>query len=348
MKKKNQKKPDLGTISMFCNQVAMLLRGGIPLYEGIDMLHDDYDDANTESILHDVSESIKDGCGLSEALSKTGAFPDYMINMIAIGENTGRLEDVLLGLSAYYDREHMVQLQIKSVITYPLVLFVTMSAILFVLVFRIMPIFEDVFNDLDVRTGSANAMFSYGMASSRICTGIVLIFALIILFVLIKYKFGLKKNSNFDLLNILPFTRRTALMAQKGRFLLAISVMNESGMDLDESIEKTKSVVDDTGILQNIDLCLKKSENGINIERALLETNLFTQINASMLAVGIKTGETDEVLKRVSETHDRELSEKLGSVSGYIETALVLMLSLMAGVILVSVMMPLISIISSL
>ncbi len=348
MEKGTKKKLDAGTISTFCDRTAMLLNGGIPLYEGIDMLCDDFESVSTEQILYEISENIKQGEELSSALKKTGAFPEYMTNMVAIGEATGHVEDILHALSAYYDREHMVTLQIKSIITYPLVLFVMMTIILLVLVFKIMPVFENVFNELDVHTGNAKTMFSYGLNSSRVCMAIVLILALVVLFVLIKYKFTSKNNLSADLLYMIPFTRHTARMIQNGRFLSAVSVMNESGMDLNESIERTKSVVEDRTYLEKIDLCLKKSENGTDIEKALSETSLLTPINASMLGVGIKTGRSDEVLKKISESFDRELTEKLGAVSGYIETALVLMLSLMAGVILVSVMMPLISIISSL
>ncbi len=110
-------------ISAFCDQIAMLLNGGIPIYEGTHILYEEMDAGRTKDVLKRVDENVKSGLSFSEALKESKAFPDYLCEMVAIGETTGKLEDIMHSLAGYYERESVIKNSIRSVISYPTVLF---------------------------------------------------------------------------------------------------------------------------------------------------------------------------------------------------------------------------------
>ena len=109
---------------LFCEQMGMILKSGISAAEGIMIMKEDA--GQEESPLRELYEEIQrnlDETGIFyDALEETGAFPDYMIQMARIGEQTGNLDEVMEGLAAYYEREENMVQDIKSAVTYPLLM----------------------------------------------------------------------------------------------------------------------------------------------------------------------------------------------------------------------------------
>lgn len=348
MKKEKVKKLSADVLAMFCSQTAMLLNGGIPLFEGIDMLYDEIDDGNVRKVLKSVSEKVKEGCSLGNALEESGAFPTYMVQMIEVGEQTGKLEDILNSLSKYYEREFSVEIATKSTVTYPLTLFGMMIVILLVLVLKIMPIFSGVFEELDRKTDSARRMMDFGMMGARIATGVALFVPLIMIMSLLLSRVKAGRAFTNKLIKLFPFMKNIAYSLGNGKVMATMSAMVASGMDIQESLERSKKVVGDSETLNRVNQCLEFIKAGENTAVAMCTSEILTPMQARMLAVGIKAGSVDNVVTKISASIDEEISGKLATSSSRLETILVVLLSVMVGVILVSIMMPLISVIASL
>ena len=92
-------------LPVFCRELYQLVRSGIPLGEGLAMLREDETDPDARSWLDALCRFIEEGMPLAAALRETEAFPAYMTDMVALAEDTGRLEDVLLSLQRHYDRQ---------------------------------------------------------------------------------------------------------------------------------------------------------------------------------------------------------------------------------------------------
>lgn len=92
-------------LSAFCQQISLIIAAGLPTYYGVSILCDEAPDKQTRDLLEQIYKPMELGATLHSALKDTGYFPKYMINMIQLGEETGRLEEVLNSLSKYYDRE---------------------------------------------------------------------------------------------------------------------------------------------------------------------------------------------------------------------------------------------------
>ena len=92
-------------LPVFCRELYQLVRSGIPIAEGLAMLREDETDRDTRSWLDALCRSTEEGTPLSAALRETEAFPAYMTDMVALAEETGRLEDTLLSLQRHYDRQ---------------------------------------------------------------------------------------------------------------------------------------------------------------------------------------------------------------------------------------------------
>ena len=151
-------------VSLFCSQAAMILRSGILLYDGMDVLRQSYADTPYSGVMESVCQAVREGSELHGALAAAGAFPQYMVQMVRAGEMTGHLDEVLARLSVYYESEDRLRSEVRSAVTYPLVLVGMLAVVIGILVVRVLPIFDliakegnipqrDMFNTFNMGVG---------------------------------------------------------------------------------------------------------------------------------------------------------------------------------------------------
>ena len=118
---------------------------------------------------------------LYPALEKTSVFPDYLLQMVKIGEETGTLDDVMNGLTHHYEREDEIEKSIKSALTYPLIMVAMMIAVIVILLTKVMPVFEQVFRQLGRQmTGFSGGMLVLGKTISNYAIVFIAIAAVIV------------------------------------------------------------------------------------------------------------------------------------------------------------------------
>ena len=135
-------------ISAFCQQVGMIVKAGLPTYYGISILRDEASDESTKEFLNKIYEPMEKGITLGVAIADVHVFPDYMVDMIRLGEETGRLEEVLDSLAVYYEREADIKASIRHAVTYPLIMSLMMLIVIVVIITQVVPVFTQIYEEL--------------------------------------------------------------------------------------------------------------------------------------------------------------------------------------------------------
>ncbi|MFV0362077.1 MAG: type II secretion system F family protein [Suipraeoptans sp.] len=135
-------------VSAFCSQMSMILNAGISSIEGIDLLIEDSESSDEKALLNIIQESLGETGSIYESLLSTKAFPEYMLNMVNIGEQTGQMDSVFDALATHYEREASISQSIKNAVTYPMIMVTMMIVVILVLITQVMPIFNQVFKQL--------------------------------------------------------------------------------------------------------------------------------------------------------------------------------------------------------
>ena len=150
-------------LAAFFEQMAMVQRSGIPSIEGLAMMEDDAPNENTRKLLSGICDAFCDSGSLYQALSSSDVFPAYALSMVHIGETSGTLDDVLASLADYYEREDAIAREIRSAVTYPLIMVGIMTAIVVILLVRVMPVFRQVYRQLGTdMTGLSQSLLDLG------------------------------------------------------------------------------------------------------------------------------------------------------------------------------------------
>ncbi len=343
----NIKTLPFGDLAAFCEQFSIILKAGITTTEGLYIMEEETKEGAGKEIITKLIDDVEMALPFSTALENVGVFPSYMIHMVKIGEMSGKLDDVFTSLAEYYKKEEDMQAAIKHSVTYPMIMIVMMLIVIGVLVVQVMPVFNSVFEQLGGEvTGFSKTILDMGTVVRE---NMVVVFGIagLILVAVALLIYTEKGRAWFKSFRAKFFlTRGIVEKIATARFANGMSLMLSSGLDTDESLDLVEKLVDNDNLREKIKNCRDAIADGKSFDKAISDNQIFGGVNARMLAVGFKTGTVDNVMKNISERYDIEVNQKLASVIAIIEPSLVAFLSVIVGAVLLSVMLPLMNIIS--
>ncbi|MGN0377210.1 MAG: type II secretion system F family protein [Suilimivivens sp.] len=335
-------------IASFCRQTALIIKAGITPAEGMEILMHDTVNKEGKELLEQISVSCKRGNPLFQALEDTGVFPDYVIKLISLGEESGNTDDVLISLAEYYEREENISESIKSAVTYPLIMIVMMFVVIIVLIVKVLPIFKQVFVQLGTQMSPlASSLLALGNTLSKYSLVITTIFFAVIVVFVFFYKTpgGRVKLQHF--LTSFPLTKGFYEKVAAGRFASGMYLAFTSGMDTYRSLDMIADIVENEEMHRKIDLCKEEMRKDSDLPQALAKAEIFSNLYSRMVSVGFRSGSVDLVMKQIAKNYDDETQKQLNHIISIIEPTLVIVLSLIVGLILMSVLLPLMGIMSS-
>ncbi len=335
-------------LSWLCGQIALVLKSGIPIQEGADMLADSADNPRLAAVLRALAATVEQRQPLSVAMEQQGGFPAHLVGMAKIGEMSGNLDTVMTNLADFYERNARLAARVRSALTYPVILLVMMAAIIVLLVVRVLPIFSGIF----VSLGGEMPAFSRGvlrvglfLQQNTLLILAILAVGIIALVLFMRTAAGRLLRDRLRLR--LPGLKGLYSKIYASRFSMAMSYMLQSGMDIDTSLEMAESVVGNRVVAARVADSRAAMAQGEEPFAALGRTGIFPRLFVRMLAMGSKAGELDTVMGKVARSYEGEVDAQLNRLTGIVEPLLVVVLSAVVGGILLTVMLPLIDIMSS-
>lgn len=335
-------------ISLFCDQIALVLHAGIALYDAMSMLRESYAGTGMESKIDAIDANIRETGSLYEAMESAGCFPSYAVYMVRIGERSGNLESIMTALSDYYAWEDKVRGAIRNAVFYPAMLIAMMAAVIVVLITSVFPVFTQVYESLGVGLSRSSQMvvgLSLGFGRG------VLIVAVVLVAVIAAVALLMRSNRRVHVAGVLmrafPPVRRALDKIESGRVALALSMLMTGGYPLEEALVMVQDVLTDPAAREKVRRCCESMEAGAPFAQAMEEAKLFEPMYVQMCRVGFAAGQIDSVMKRLAEIYDEETDAEIRRLVSYIEPVLVAVLSIVVGAILLSVMLPLMSLMSS-
>lgn len=334
-------------LASFFSQMAMILKSGISSIEGVEIMLEDSKNEEEVKLLNSIKQPLTDTGLLSEALKTTNAFPPYAIDMISIGERTGKVDDVMNNLAKYYDMEDNISKSIKASLTYPFIMILLMFIVLLLLITKVLPIFNQVFNQLGASmTGLPLLILNIGeFLNNHLVVSILILFIpLIILF------YFMKTNSGRDaLVTIANKVGKENSLHQKlcaQRFASAMALTISAGLSVEEGIDLSKDLIDDPEFNKKLNQLSEDVHSGIDFSTSISKNHIFSTLYTRMITVANRTGESENAMHTIAEKYNEEINDRLSQIVSSIEPTLVIILSILVGIILLAVMLPLINLLS--
>ncbi|MBQ3012938.1 MAG: type II secretion system F family protein [Clostridia bacterium] len=343
-------KVKLSELTTFCRQFAIMLSTGITLLECIDILKTQPYSAYFKSVLQVISEDIKGGAMLSEALDKhKKIFPDFFCSMVHVGEASGKLDTVFVSLADYYEKDSAIKRKVKSALSYPSMLALMTVAIAILMLAFVVPTFRESLASLDVEiTGLTKAV--YDISDFFLVYGGLVIAAIIILGgVIFLLSRTAKGKRVIDVIKIkAPLIGRIQVNLITARFARAFSILLSSGMDLASALDAVTIILGNSYVKERFEEAATDVHNGVTLTDAFQKQKLFPPMLLQMLAVGEQTASLEEVLSRSCAFFDDQVDTSLTSLTSKIQPTMLVIMGLIVGVLFFAVYSPMLAIMSTL
>lgn len=338
-------------VSMFCEGMAMMLAAGIQIDEALSLLDVRRGNTRLSPVCDEAYHAVVSGCGLAAAMRRTGAFPRHAVDMVAVGERTGRLEQTLRHLTTYYDEESRMFAKIRTAVGYPAALLCMMAIIVAFTLWVVLPVFIQVYEGL---TGGLTAGSSLSVVVSVVIGWIALIVTVLgaaaTLAAVVASRTPQGNARLTKALERLPFTRDAMETLALSRFTLALSTYISAGVNDDVALSESIETIEHPRVRAHAEKALRLMEDpdrACGLSAAIAESELLDPLYARMIVIGARTGSVENVLAGLGETFFNEAADRIDRVVDGVEPLLAALLTIAVGTTLISVMLPLIGIMSS-
>lgn len=344
-----KKKLSQETVAGLCMELSLLLHAGIMVSDGLTLLAEGSRGFEAQC-LTDMAARMDDGASLSAAMADSGVFPAYAVGLVMVGERSGRTEEALTALSGYYERKCRLERQIKSALLYPAVLLGMMLVVIGVLLVKVLPIFDEVYAALGTRlTGVAGGLLALGRWLDRALPVLLVILAVLAAGALALALCPPLRRRALKLLGEnrgdvgLARARSNAWVAQ------AMAMAMASGMEIEDSLTLAGELVaeDAPAAQRRCQDCQARLESGQRLGQAMGESGLLPPAQCRLLDTAQRSGSADVSMDHIARQLLEDSEAALEQWAGRIEPALVLIASALVGLILLSVMLPLMHIMSA-
>lgn len=335
--------------SLFCEQLSMILDSGLTLQEGLEAITEEIDNREFKTAVLKMKEEVSLGESFYRAASSTDIFDSYFLEMIQVGERTGYLDRVMKQCAIYYDRLDSMQNKVKDALFYPTILLFMMVLLMGILVIKILPIFREVLNSMGVDLSLTSiTLMEFGQFIARYGLIALVIVVVFVAGFYLYYKVKFKENALSQFLASFPLTRKLMTNIETSKVAYALSLLINSGLNLKDSFSSLHKLINNPKILDKIHACTVKIDEGQDTMEVFVDSNILKPVYTKMLRLGLKSGKLDETMTKVASEYEIESVNSINKFLNAIEPTMMISCVIIVGIILLSVMLPLMSIMSSL
>ena len=316
----------LEEIMNFSRQVSSFLRAGIPILDSLAVVGEENASKRMQELLVDVQLRLRAGSSFGDAIAQhPKVFPGYYIAVVRAAELTGRLDNALEQLAEYLEREVAARKQLKSALTYPVIVFVLAIAAVIVMAVFVLPKFRDLYTSLHAHLPLPTRML---LGFTNVMTHwwwLVLAIALVIVligFALIGGTHG-KARRDTTLLRLPAIGKLMSLIAVE-RFCRVLATLVQSGVPLPDAVQVSADSTNNYVFQTKLAFVREAMMRGEGLARPIQATGIFPAAARQMIRVGESTGSLDTQLQNAAVFYERELNYELKRVTDMFEPAILL------------------------
>ncbi|HKT48137.1 MAG TPA: type II secretion system F family protein [Candidatus Acidoferrales bacterium] len=338
-------------LAIFTRQFSVMIDAGLPLVQCLEILASQQENKTFQKVLTATRAQVEGGATLSTAMrGSPKVFDPLYTNMVEAGETGGILDTILQRLSSYIEKNVKLQRAVKSALVYPIGVLTVAGGVITLLLWKVVPIFATLFAglgvDLPLPTRIVIALSNF----------VGSIFGLLILIGLGASIFGLKVwygtpsgkyaiDATILKLPVMGILMRKIAVA---RFTRTLGTLISSGVPILEGLDITARTAGNAVVEKALTKVRKSLEEGKSLTEPLKESSVFPGMVTQMIAVGEQTGAMDAMLQKIADFYEEEVDAAVKDLLTALEPIMIVFLGLVVGGVVISMYLPLFSLIGKL
>ena len=322
---------------IFSRQLSTLLKAGMPLLTAVNDIIEQIENKHFRNIVSDVRDKLEGGSSFSNALSRHSVFSEMYINMVRVGENLGSLDHVMERLAEISEKNNIIKNKIRAALYYPVFMFCFAIIIVIFLMVKVIPTIAEMFRDqqreLPLPTKIviflSDFLSSYWFIIPLIIIGLIWLYR--------RYSATASGRRRIDGIKLkLPLYKKMLVL----RFTQNLGILLSNKVDIIKSFEIVQKIVTNVIVEEKIGDASKKIREGSIVSQALKQSDFLPKLVIGMIAAGESGDNLDDMLVKIGNLYEVELDLTISSFTSLIEPLIIIFMGIIIGIIVISVMLP--------
>jgi type IV pilus assembly protein PilC len=338
-------------LAIFTRQFSVMIDAGLPLVQCLEILATQQENVFFQKVLTGTRSSVEGGSTLSAAMKQyPKVFDPLYSNMVEAGETGGILDTILQRLSTYIEKNVKLKAAVKSALIYPIGVLTIAGGVIFLLLWKVVPIFAVLFASLGVDLPLPTKIV-IGMSNF-----VGSIFGLLIIVFGVAAIFGLKiwygtPQGRFVIDTIILKLPVIGILMRKiavARFTRTLGTLISSGVPILEGLDITAKTSGNAVVERALFAVRKALEEGKSLTEPLKASQVFPGMVTQMIAVGEQTGAMDAMLQKIADFYEDEVDSAVKDLLTALEPVMIVFLGVVVGGVVISMYLPLFTLIGKL
>ena len=338
-------------LAVFTRQFSVMIDAGLPLVQCLEILASQQENKTFQKILNAVRGSVEGGATLSASMRQhEKVFDSLYHNMVEAGETGGILDTILQRLSSYIEKNVKLKRAVKSAMIYPAAVLGIAAGVITLLLWKVVPVFVELFNGMDVDLPLPTRIVIALSNFVGSIYGLIVLVLFIASGVAIKLWYG-TPHGRFVLDTLLLKMPVVGMVLRKiavARFTRTLGTLIASGVPILEGLDITARSSGNAVVEKALKETRKAVEAGRSLVDPLKETDVFPGMVTQMIGVGEQTGAMDAMLQKIADFYEDEVDAAVKDMLTAIEPIMIVFLGGVVGGVVISMYLPLFSLIAKL
>jgi len=332
-----------GDIAVFSRMLATMMSSGVPLMQSMQIIGEGHENASMQEMILAIKADVESGTSLAESLSKFPLhFDDLYVNLVNAGEQSGTLETLLHEIADYQEKTEALKSKIRKAMVYPAAILIVAFIVTAILMIFVIPQFESLFTgfgaDLPGLTLFVIAVSQWFQSYWWILFGGII--GSVLGFIAAKKRSRKLQHFLDRILLKIPVVGMILHKGAVARFARTFSTMFKAGVPM---VEAMTSVAGATGNIVFSEATLDMRDEvstGTQLNKAMLDTELFPNMVVQMVAIGEESGSLDSMLAKVADFFEREVDEAVDNMTALMEPLIMAFLGIVIGTLVIAMYLP--------
>ena len=325
----------------FYSELGILLSSGLDIKTAFDIITEEQSKKAHKKIFIQISEAIINGSSLSKAMEQNGNFTPYEYHSISIGEETGKINNVLNDLSSFFDNKIKQSKKVINALSYPaLVLLTAIGAVYFMLNFMV-PMFKDIFKQFDDDLpGITKAVIAASDFFQEYMWLFFLTLVFLIFFIMISRKKEWYRKYSSNILLKTPIIGKTVKMIYIERFFQSLTLLAAAKIPMIRTLELIGKMINFYPVEAALKTMITDVTNGVMLNESMQKFSFFNKRICALIKVAEEVNQIENISDKLRKQYSNELEHRISLMSSLLEPVMIIFIGVLVAVILISMYLP--------
>lgn len=329
-------------LSVFCRQFVSITQAGVPMKEALQMLAEQTENKWLKRAITDVLTNVEKGNTLADSMmAYQDIFPGIMVSMVRAGESSGNLEMAFSRMAVHFEKQAKLKATIRKATIYPIILICAAIGVVAVMLLFVIPIFIDMFADLDVEMP---ALTMAVMNTSKWTASHWYVILIVIVAVVAAYHAFYRTDDGRRIIDEIkmhmPLFGKLTVKSACAEFARTMSTLLAAGLSTVSCLDIVSGIIKNIHYVNALQKAKEEIMKGIPLSEPLRSSGIFPPMVYHMTGIGEETGNIEDMLSKLADYYDEEVEITTQSILAAMEPLIIVFMAIVVGTLVIAVIMP--------